>query len=76
MDLSRHLGVFIKSKSSVLQFIRSRVKSLQNSSLIHHRYTSLGSMAKTKRNPALLKSDGTYSPAHMLQDETKERDGR
>jgi FAD synthetase len=40
------------------------------------RYTSLGSMSKTKRNPALLKPDGSYDPAYMLQDETKERDGR
>ena len=39
-------------------------------------YTSLGKMSLTLRNPALLRSDGSYSPAWELVDGARERDGR
>lgn len=43
-------------------------------------YTSLGSRFDTEKNPALLRPDGTYRPAHSLvlsEDEADlERNGR
>ena len=39
-------------------------------------YTSIGSTHNTKPNPALKQDDGSYKPAYMLEDATKERDGR
>lgn len=39
-------------------------------------YTSLGSQANTSPNPALKREDGGYDPAYMLEDGTRERDGR
>lgn len=39
-------------------------------------YTSLGKTTDTIRNPALLLSNGTYSPAYMLTDFAQERAGR
>lgn len=39
-------------------------------------YTSLGSVSTTLRNPALRRPDGSYSPAHELEDESLERAGR
>ncbi len=46
-------------------------------SLYDQGYTSLGGLEDTVPNPALLIAEkGTYLPAYMLIDETKERDGR
>lgn len=39
-------------------------------------YTSIGSVSNTHPNIALLKSDGTYAPAHALPDARLERAGR
>ena len=40
-------------------------------------YTSIGTMDDTVPNPSLLiEPKGTYLPAYMLIDESKERDGR
>jgi len=39
-------------------------------------YTSLGSVASTQQNEALLKEDGTYAPAYALPDARLERAGR
>ena len=39
-------------------------------------YTSLGKVASTQRNPALLRADGTYGPAWELVDGSLERAGR
>jgi len=39
-------------------------------------YTSLGSVANTCKNAALLREDGTYAPAHLLPDARLERSGR
>eukprot|EP00416_Gambierdiscus_australes_P045608 CAMPEP_0171095636 /NCGR_PEP_ID=MMETSP0766_2-20121228/43282_1 /TAXON_ID=439317 /ORGANISM="Gambierdiscus australes, Strain CAWD 149" /LENGTH=288 /DNA_ID=CAMNT_0011554467 /DNA_START=63 /DNA_END=929 /DNA_ORIENTATION=+ len=39
-------------------------------------YTSLGGINNTLQNPALLRPDGSYGPAHELQDESLERAGR
>eukprot|EP00002_Diphylleia_rotans_P038454 TRINITY_DN8751_c0_g1_i1.p1 TRINITY_DN8751_c0_g1~~TRINITY_DN8751_c0_g1_i1.p1 ORF type:complete len:287 (-),score=61.28 TRINITY_DN8751_c0_g1_i1:473-1333(-) len=39
-------------------------------------YTSLGSTKNTVPNPALKQDDGSYLPAHYLQDGSRERDGR
>uniref|UniRef100_A0A7S1QS86 FAD synthase n=1 Tax=Alexandrium catenella TaxID=2925 RepID=A0A7S1QS86_ALECA len=39
-------------------------------------YTSLGSINNTLPNPALLRHDGSYAPAHELRDESLERAGR
>lgn len=39
-------------------------------------YTSLGKMASTSRNPALLRADGSYAPAWELRDGSLERAGR
>jgi FAD synthetase len=39
-------------------------------------YTSLGVCANTRRNPALLRPDGSYGPAHELERPELERGGR
>lgn len=39
-------------------------------------YTSLGSVETTQRNEALAMKDGTYAPAHTLNDARLERAGR
>lgn len=39
-------------------------------------YTSLGNIHDTIPNPSLLKPNGGYSPAYLLQDWSKERAGR
>lgn len=39
-------------------------------------YTSIGSCRDTKPNPALKMETGEYKPAYMLEDESKEREGR
>ena len=39
-------------------------------------YTSLGSLSNTIPNPALRNPDGTFRPAHALQDGALERQGR
>ena len=40
-------------------------------------YTSLGSVASTNRNPALLDAASeTYRPAYLLEDWARERAGR
>ena len=45
-------------------------------SLYDEGYTSLGSIDTTFPNGALLRSDGKYSPAHLLTDPKLERSGR
>jgi molybdenum cofactor synthesis domain-containing protein len=45
-------------------------------SLYDEGYTSLGSVDTTFPNGALLRSDGKYSPAHLLTDPKLERSGR
>lgn len=45
-------------------------------SLYDKGYTSLGGISNTLPNSELLKEDGTYSPAYMLKDGLKERNGR
>ncbi|EPX71772.1 FAD synthetase [Schizosaccharomyces octosporus yFS286] len=39
-------------------------------------YTSLGGVSDTSPNPALKNEDGSYSPAHLLLDDSLERFGR
>ncbi|WBW74898.1 FAD synthetase Nad1 [Schizosaccharomyces osmophilus] len=39
-------------------------------------YTSLGGISDTSPNPALMNEDGSYSPAHLLSDDSLERFGR
>lgn len=39
-------------------------------------YTSVGTVENTVKNPALLRPDGSYAPAHELADGSLERSGR
>ncbi len=45
-------------------------------SLYDRGYTSIGSRHNTMPNPALRMENGEYKPAHMLEDESREREGR
>ena len=45
-------------------------------SLYDKGYTSIGSQQSTRPNPALRLENGEYKPAYMLEDESKEREGR
>ena len=45
-------------------------------SLYDKGYTSIGNRYNTKPNPALKMENGEYKPAYMLEDESKEREGR
>jgi len=58
----------------IWQFIKEF--DLPYPSLYDNGYTSLGKIDNTFPNPSLKKEDGTYLPAYMLTDWTKERAGR
>ena len=60
--------------SDVWTFLRSF--GLPFCSLYSDGYTSLGKVAQTGRNPALLHPDGSYGPAWELKDVSLERAGR
>ena len=45
-------------------------------SLYDEGYTSLGTRASTRRNPALERDDGSFAPASELADWSAERAGR
>lgn len=55
----------------VWRFLRSR--SVPVCVLYDRGYTSLGPRSKTVPNPRLLQPDGSYLPAHVLQDDADER---
>ena len=62
------------SYAQVWDFLRAF--ELPYCALYDEGYTSLGRKANTQRNPALRRSDGTYSPAWALDDAQLERAGR
>ena len=62
------------SYSDVWAFLRGY--ELPYCELYDQGYTSLGKMASTQRNPALVQPDGSYSPAWQLEDASLERAGR
>ena len=53
-----------------------RAAALPYCSLYDRGYTSVGSVANTRPNEALLREDGTFAPAHALPDARLERAGR
>lgn len=60
----------------VWDFLRDQENSGDFVSLYALGYTSLGSVNNSVRNPKLLRKDGGYDPAWMLEDERFERDSR
>eukprot|EP00440_Ansanella_granifera_P013439 gb/GFBE01014603.1/.p1 GENE.gb/GFBE01014603.1/~~gb/GFBE01014603.1/.p1 ORF type:complete len:284 (+),score=45.40 gb/GFBE01014603.1/:1-852(+) len=62
------------SYSHIWAFLR--VFELPYCHLYDEGYTSLGSVDSTRKNPALLRPDGSYAPAYEMTDGSLERAGR
>ncbi|XP_043272419.1 probable FAD synthase [Venturia canescens] len=73
-NLTRIFPILDWSYKQIWQFLLDH--KVPYCSLYDQGYTSLGSRSTTAPNPVLRRSEGSYLPAHMLSDDSTERNGR